>query len=87
MSKKAQNEPKISENGKDRKPKILQNKSLVNISKPQKHFPGLTANPGLPIRSLLGEQGLLSRLFDHFWSPILGILPLSDSNHKITLNI
>ena len=40
----------------------------------------------LPIRSPLGDQGLLRRLFDHFWSPILGKVTLFDSNNQLTLN-
>ena len=42
--------------------------------------------PGLPIRSPLGDQGLLRRLFDHFWSPILGKVTLFYSNNQLTLN-
>ena len=42
--------------------------------------------PALPIRSPLGDQGLLRRLFDHFWSPILGKVTLFDSNNQLTLN-
>ena len=41
---------------------------------------------GLPIRSPLGDQGLLMRLFDHVWTPILGKVTLFDSNHQLILN-
>ena len=38
----------------------------------------------LPIRSPLGDQGLLRSLFNNFWYPILENFTFSDSNYRLS---